>query len=209
MPYFRSFGRSYDEYTKEKQTYHLEDRSLSGYELKELFRNDQGRFTPVGYVTGAASKLDGRGFVAADLDRDGDLEIFVVNSHQPWLCLANELGRQAGNFSVVQLRGTQSNAFGVGALVTITAAGKRQVREVHAGSGYLSSPAPEAHFGLGSAQEVERIEVRWPRSPVQVIEGVDANRIVVIEEGKSWRYREPTSAAPTALPVAKGGAEER
>ena len=71
-------------------------------------------------------------------------------------------------------------------------------------SGYLSQSALPLYFGLDEAQTVDRIEVRWPRSPVQVIEGVDANRIVVIEEGKSWCYREPATAGPHSAAPSTG-----
>jgi len=81
------------------------------------------------------------------------------------------------------LKGTKSNSHGIGARVRVTAGGKTQIREIHAGSGYLSSPPPEAHFGLGKAKRVDRIEVLWPWGERQEVEPVEANRIIRVEEG--------------------------
>ena len=167
-------------------TFELGNRSLSGNERNELFRNDGQTFTRIGYVTEAGSTLDGRGFVPADFDRDGDIDLFVVNNNQRPLYLENVFATQ--NWAVVQLKGRGRNSHGIGARVRLVAGGRAQVREIHVGSGYLSSPPPEAHFGLGKTSTVERIEVRWPSREVQVIQNVEANRVVVIEEGGSYRY---------------------
>ncbi|MBI3726458.1 ASPIC/UnbV domain-containing protein [bacterium] len=190
MDFFRSFGRNFFEYTQGKATYNLDDKSLSGYEVNELFRNDgSGRFTRVGYCSGAGSKRDGRGFVPGDFRRTGALDFFVVNNAQPWLYLENTaaIGR---HHAIVQLKGRKSNSYGVGARIRLTAGGRSQVREINAGSGFLSSPAPEAHFGLGSADRIEKIEVRWPWTKEwQEVREVDADKVVVIEEGAGFSYR--------------------
>lgn len=197
MDYFRSFGRNFTEYTQEKKTYDLRDKSLSGYEVNELYRNDGGKFTRIGYVSGAGSKRDGRGFVGADFDRDGDLDFFIVNNDQQWLYLENKVGQEK-SWSVVQLQG-KKNRFGVGARVRITAGGKTQIREIHVGSGFLSSPPPEAHFGLGAAQKIDKLEVRWPWTKEwQTFENLDARRIIVVDEGGGFAYRTLTRSPKPA-----------
>ncbi len=136
------------------------------------------------YVSGAESRRDGRGFVAADFDRDGDLDLFLVNNNQPAVYLENRAA--AGrHWSVIQLRSRFGNSHGIGARVTLVAGGKTQVREIHAGSGYLSSPAPEAHFGLGRAQTIERLEIRWPSGQRQLLKQLTPNRIIVVKEPDS------------------------
>jgi enediyne biosynthesis protein E4 len=183
VAFFRSFGRNWFEYGKGGQTFHLGEDSLSGNEKNRLFRNDgAGGFTEVGWSLGVASKLDGRGFVPADFDRDGDLDFLVINDGQAWEYFENRIP-DSGHWLGVQLRGQGANTRGIGARITITAGGRRQVREMHAGSGYLSSPPPEAHYGLADATRVERIEVRWPSGAVQVVDDVAADQVLVIEEG--------------------------
>ena len=136
---------------------------------------------PVGYVRGAASPYDSRGFVAADFDRDGDLDIFLVNNNQPSQYFENRASATR-HWVVVQLRGTRSNSHGIGARVTLTANGKTQVREIHLGSGYLSSPAPEAHFGLGEARTIEKLTIRWPSGLRQTLERQAVNQVLIVTE---------------------------
>ena len=194
MDFFRSFGRNWFEYGLENQTLELGQASLSGYERNELFRNDGDHFTRIGFVVGAGSSRDGRGCVPADFDRDGDVDLFVVNNNQRVLYLENTFGARA-HWTVVQLRGVRSNSHGIGGRVRLTTANGSQVREIHLGSGYLSSPPPEAHFGVGDATRIERIEVRWPSGRVQMVEDLEVNRIVLIEEGGGFQYVTPGQKA--------------
>lgn len=46
--------------------------------------------------------------------------------------------------------------------LTTTIDGRRLVRELQAGSSYLSSEDPRAHFGLGAAGQVSELVVTWP-----------------------------------------------
>jgi len=195
VDFFRSFGRNWFDYSLEGQTYWLADKSLSGNERNELYRNDGGHFTRIGFVTGAGCKLDGRGLVSADFDRDGDCDLFLVNNDQPCVYLRNDFG-QRNHWSVVQLEGTRSNAYGLGARITLESGGRAQVREVHAGSGYLSSPPPEAHFGLGRQASIDRLSVRWPSGEETVLTGVPTDRVLVVAEDGSWRERDLGNTGP-------------
>lgn len=183
MDFFRSFGRNWFEYGLEGQTYHLGKKSLSGGERNRLYRNEGGRFVDVGWVSGVASSKDGRGFIAADFDRDGDLDFLLISNNQPWEYMENQLP-QLGSWLVVQLKGEESNSHGIGARITVTTQAGSQIREIHAGSGYLSSPPPEAHFGLGSAKTIERVTVRWPTGRTQTLKDVKPGQVLVIREAQ-------------------------
>ena len=61
-----------------------------------------------------------------------------------------------------RLEGTKSNRDGVGARVTVTAGGRRQVAQRIGGGSYQSANDPRLHFGLGDSDRVESVEVRWP-----------------------------------------------
>ena len=58
--------------------------------------------------------------------------------------------------------------------------GRRLVREVHAGSSYLSSEDPRVHFGLGDATKVSELLVRFPDGTERRIANVAANQLVVV-----------------------------
>jgi hypothetical protein len=65
------------------------------------------------------------------------------------------------------------------------------VRDVRAGSSYLSQNDLRLHFGLADAAIVDRLEVTWPSQRVDIVTGVAANQIVTIQEGRGLVGRVP------------------
>ena len=151
-------------------------------------------------MLGADSPLDGRGFVPADFDRDGDVDIFLVNFASDCVYLENRVAPPR-RWSVIQLKGDGENVSGIGSRVRLTAGGRTQTREIHLGSGFLSSPPPEAHFGLADAASIERLEIRWPSGERQTIENLESNRIILVEKGRGFRYLDPRPSEEEATPA--------
>jgi hypothetical protein len=58
--------------------------------------------------------------------------------------------------------------------------GRSLVREIQAGSSYLSSEDPRASFGLGKATKVTRLVVRYPDGRVRTLTNVRANQILIV-----------------------------
>ena len=128
----------------------------------------------------------------ADHDNDGDLDIYVVNTVStsipaPNFLFRNETGNQ-NNWLQVRLRGTESNRNGYGSRVYATAVIEgdtvRQMRYLSGGTtSYSFQESTLLHFGLGDAQEVIALEVRWLSGTVDICKGVSANQRIEIEEG--------------------------
>ena len=59
--------------------------------------------------------------------------------------------------------GTRSTRDGIGATITVSAAGNTQRSTITAGSSQMSQNMLAAHFGLGTAAHVDTLTVRWPR----------------------------------------------
>lgn len=159
------------------------EHSLNGREHKCLFRNNgDGTFTDVAHVDGADRIEDGRGLSLFDFDRDGRVDILMRNYRQPAQLLRNIGATQ--HWLEVKLIGTTSNRDAVGARVTVTAAGRRQLRQVSCGSAYLSNQSLVQHFGLGANPVADEIAVQWPSGASTVLSRVAANQLVQITEGR-------------------------
>ena len=136
----------------------------------------RGSFADASTAVGAASlpRRNGRGLAAADYDNDGDLDV-AVNSIGGKLMLLQTSGAR-GHWLEVKL-----GAFAPGARVTaVLPDGRRLVREVQAGSSYLSSEDPRVHFGLGSATRVRELAVRFPDGRTVTRRNVAADRLVSV-----------------------------
>ncbi|MCI0360632.1 MAG: ASPIC/UnbV domain-containing protein, partial [Planctomycetaceae bacterium] len=72
---------------------------------------------------------------------------------------------------------------GVGARVRVFAGNKVQVAEALAGRGYQSHFGSRLHFGLGAAERVEKIEVRWLGKEVETFAGGEARRLLTLKKG--------------------------
>lgn len=80
--------------------------------------------------------------------------------------------------------GTKCNRTAIGARVRVVVGSHSQIDEVRSGSSVMSQSDLRLHFGIGKAQTVDLIEVKWPTT--QKIEGftqVKANQILTIREG--------------------------
>jgi hypothetical protein len=136
-----------------------------------VFRNVDGvRFEEVTSASGqgATEPHSSRGAAFGDVDNDGDVDVLVMNMNEPPSLLRNEY--RGGNAWIrVALEGRVSNRAAIGATVTLTAGGRRQVRAVVSQSSYYSHDDLRLHFGLGAASRVDEIEVRWPSGRIQRI----------------------------------------
>ena len=98
-----------------------------------------------------------RALAAGDIDNDGDLDLLVTNNGGRREPAAERRRQRRRNALLVRAIGTKSNRSGIGARLTLTTGGRRQIREVQSGSSYLGQNDLRAHFGLGQANAAERL----------------------------------------------------
>ena len=153
-----------------------------------LFVNmGDGTFSDVSTASGADDPGTGRGVAHGDFNGDGLLDLFVVNmgtqDGEPGTSrLFINASEDGNNWLRVAPRGTGSNRFGIGARVVVTVGGAKQIREMGASQSHMSNSVVPVHFGLGNAEIVDAVEVRWPSGKTQRLENVPVNQELTIVE---------------------------
>lgn len=149
--------------------------------------NDQGRFVESSASLGLTDTRQGKALVTFDYDKDGDLDIFVVNNSGHPVLYRNDTTNQ-NDWINVDVVGTVSNRDGIGAKVTLRYGAnldQMQYAEVMASGSFLGQHEKALHFGLGTAavgDQVPEIEIEWPSGNVQLLTDVDVNQTIVAVE---------------------------
>jgi hypothetical protein len=195
---FVGFGTAFDDYDGDGwqdilvvnghiiDNIHLFKDNVTYAQRGMVFRNLGGaKFAEVTGACGAINQVRvSRGLALGDLDDDGDRDLLISRNNDSASLLRNDGGNRNHWLRVV-LQGRRSNRDGFGARVTLLAGGRTQVRETRSASSYLSQSDPRPLFGLGPAQEVERLEVAWPSGVVDRLEKLPVDRTVTVIEGEA------------------------
>lgn len=167
------------------------DGSVQGIhylETKGLFHNEGAAPGAPQFRDASAESGDmraprsSRGLSVGDVDNDGRPDVLCVNRNDR-AELFHNMGTGGHGWLRIRLTGAHANRDGAGAVVSVTAGGRRQVRVARRGSSYGSSDDPRLLFGLGKAKEVEGIEVRWPGGRRESFPGGPVDREIVCVEG--------------------------
>lgn len=151
-----------------------------------LFKNlGTGTFQDASDKAGPALQVPrpARGLASGDLDGDGHPEVVIVNVNQPPTLLKNV--PDGTSAIVLKLVGVESNRSAIGALVEVSAVGRRLTQAVVGGGSYYSQSDLALHFGLGQASQVEAVRVTWPRGLRQEWTRLDADKRYVLTEGSA------------------------
>ncbi len=178
-----------------------------------MYRNDRGeRFLDVTTAGGFGHLQKGHGVAFADLDRDGDADIFeqmggFYRGDRFYDVLFQNPG--FGNHWVaLKLAGTQSNRAAIGTRIRIDVTESGEPRSIYrwvdSGGSFGGNPF-EQLIGIGRAEQIDSIEIFWPKTgETQRFTNVAIDRIWRIVEGQTELQEVPRKALrwPSDLPSA-------
>jgi enediyne biosynthesis protein E4 len=175
-------------------------RDLSKYSDKDLYEkmplypnynyifknNGDLTFSNMGKSWGFNTRSFSNGSTYADLDNDGNLDLVTNNINAPAHIYRNNARALTGNhFLSVVLKGKGMNTRGIGSRVTLYAGGHEQVEEQFPTRGFLSATSDVLHFGVGKAEVIDSILVRWPDLSEQIIKNIPADTSVTLDIANS------------------------
>lgn len=155
-----------------------------------VYRNDGGdRFTQVTPVSAPRYYGKFHGMAFADLDRDGDPDLYVNNGgvmlSDHWRDLVLENTTRGKHWLHLRLIGTRSNRSAVGARVVVQVGARSLTQEVAAGQGFGATNTPYLIFGLDTATAVDGVSIRWPSGELQDLPALAADQALIVTEGDS------------------------
>lgn len=161
--------------------------SGGGYREPGLIHLNQsdGTFCDASDQAGSAVKERhvARGLAVGDLFNDGNMDVVVSDLDGRPMILRNH-GIPGRHWVSFELAGTKSNRLALNAKVKVVAGGMTQTDEIHSGGSYLSQNDLRLHFGLGSAEKITSVEIRWPSGSIEKFADLAADQFYSVLEGK-------------------------
>lgn len=142
----------------------------------------------------AAARMSGRGSAVADIDNDGDLDLFIVDLAGRSRLFENVVGSRK-SWIRIEPRVGEDRRTVLGTKVKVVAGGRSQTKWFFVSPSYASGTLTDLHFGLGDAARAEEIEVIWPGGEVQKFHDVAAREIYRVRRGGELERLAPPRAA--------------
>ena len=150
-----------------------------------LENNGTARFKNSGPELGEYFNLKRSGRAAAvwDYDNDGDMDIIVSHIDLEATPVLLKNNSDNGNHWLgLTLNSSNGPGSVIGAKVILRYSGKEQVTINQWNTSYLSSNDPRIHFGLGDANRIDDLEVKWPDGSIEKFGPVDIDRYIEISQ---------------------------
>ncbi|MEQ9409565.1 MAG: ASPIC/UnbV domain-containing protein [Fuerstiella sp.] len=158
--------------------------NLSAYETNTLFLNvDGSRFLDASFASNANIDADSRSVMVGDFDGDLAPDLLVGSvGGGPLRLFLNRFPKKHHRIDL-KLTGTESNRQAIGARVIVEAEGRTIVRDLFAPNGFMGQGPARLDIGVGMADRIEKLTVRWPTGKRQEFENLPVDSTLTIVEG--------------------------
>ena len=161
-----------------------------------MFRNVDGiSFEEVTSAGGFGHIQKGHGVSFADLDNDGDQDIYAVlggayeGDNYPNVCFENPTFEN--NWVILNLEGVQSNRSAIGTKLKFDLDNGRTIFYSINTGGSFGANSLQAEIGLGQSELIQTLTIIWPSSDTQIFNSVVVNKKYKLLEGQNKLIEEP------------------
>ena len=161
-----------------------------------MFRNVDGiSFEEVTSAGGFGHIQKGHGVSFADLDNDGDQDIYAVlggayeGDNYPNVCFENPTSQN--NWIILKLEGVKSNRSAIGTKLKLDLENGRTIFYSINTGGSFGANSLQAEVGLGQSELIQTLTVIWPCSKAQIFNSVAVNKKYTLTEGENELIKEP------------------
>ena len=161
-----------------------------------MFRNKNGKaFEEVTMSAGFGHIQKGHGVAFADMDNDGDQDIYcVIGGAYEGDVSQNVLfenPNDQNNWITILIEGTQGNRSAIGARIKLTLPSGRNIHRTVGTGGTFGSSSLQQEIGIGKANKISTIEIQWPKKDgqVQIFKNIAKNQIIKIIEGRTEFFK--------------------
>ena len=155
-----------------------------------MFRNVDGiSFEEVTSAGGFGHIQKGHGVSFADLDNDGDQDIYAVlggayeGDNYTNVCFENPIFEN--NWVILNLEGVQSNRSAIGTKLKIDLDNGRTIFYTINTGGSFGANSLQAEIGLGQSEMIQTLTIIWPNSDTQIFNNVAVNKKYKLSEGQN------------------------
>ena len=141
------------------------------------------------------------GMAYGDFDNDGDLDIVINNANDVAAIYENRVVDKNYHYLKIKLKGTKTNTFGLGSIVTIKTGNILQKQELTLTRGYQSSVPPIVHFGLGQNNIIDTLTVTWPDGKQQTLSNITADQTLELKYDDATEAEQKPVSTPEFMDI--------